>query len=270
MGVSTTFVITFITMTMPRTYGWLPPFGKALRTWALPPRVGTLSCMDSTSFGLVCGTTKGHLATFPVESNVAARTRLLSDGQALLHIHAQGVFVAGSFFDAVLGKYVVRLVDMNLQYDPFTVYHPTHVLGGGFVRVNMDLCYFSMSIDGFYVVSMGESCFTLLTVSAAPSTPSRVGQCQLWRGPSSSALRPVLMVVVLACVGVWGGGRRGRKRRMRRRKEECEIARTRTARNKRHGVHGHRKCRAGFSQQRRLPGVGPSSARMTFVRLRLQ
>lgn len=27
------------------------------------------------------------------------------------------------------------------------------MLGGGFVRVNMDLCVFSMSIDGFYVVT---------------------------------------------------------------------------------------------------------------------
>ena len=141
-------------MILPRrTYGWLPCFGTALRTWSLPPAVGKVSCMDSTSFGLVCGTTRGHVATFPVESNVAARTRLLSDGQALLHIHAQGVFVAGSFFDADLGKYVVRSIDMNQQYDPFTVYHRTHVLGGGFVRVNMDLCFFSMSIDGFYVVS---------------------------------------------------------------------------------------------------------------------
>lgn len=116
-------------------HAWNSPFGTALRTWSLPPAVGTLSCMDTTTFGLVCGTTRGHVATFPVESNVPARTRLLSDGQALLHIHAQGVFVAGSFFDATLGKYVVRLVDMNRQYNTFTIYHKTHVLGGGFVRV---------------------------------------------------------------------------------------------------------------------------------------
>jgi hypothetical protein len=153
--------------------------------------------MDSTSFGLVCGTTKGHLATFPVESNVAARTRLLSDGQALLHIHAQGVFVAGSFFDAALGKYVVRLVDMNRQYDPFTVYHRTHVLGGGFLRVNMDLCYFSMSIDGFYVVS-----------SARRGKVLRVGMLQDLLGPGMSRYTPTCVSVIddgMAVVGTLEG-----------------------------------------------------------------
>lgn len=70
-----------------------------------------------------------------------------------MHIRAQGVFVAGAFFDAIRGKYVVRLVDMNRQYDPVTIYHATHILGGGFIRMNMDLCYFSMSIDGVYVIT---------------------------------------------------------------------------------------------------------------------
>jgi hypothetical protein len=134
------------------TDGWRS-IGTALRTWSLPPAVGTLSCMDSTNFGLVGGTSRGYVATFPVESNVAATTRLLSDGQALLHVHSEGTFVAGSFYDAALGKYVVRMKDLQQQYSPFTVYHPTHVLGGGFMRMHMDLCYFSLSIDGFYVVS---------------------------------------------------------------------------------------------------------------------
>ena len=135
-----------------QTDAWAP-FGKTLRTWALPPVVGTLSCMDSTNFGLVGGTSRGYVATFPVESNVAASSSPLSDGQALLHVHAQGSFVAGSFYDGTLEKYVVRMKDLQKQYNPFSIYHPTHVLGGGFMRVSMDLCYFSMSIDGFYVVS---------------------------------------------------------------------------------------------------------------------
>lgn len=123
--------------------------------------------MDSTNFGLVCGTTKGFWATIPIESNVPARLSPLSDGQELLHIHAQGVFVAGSFFDAVLEKYVVRIADQTRQYAPHTTYHPTHILGGGFVRVNMDLCYFSLSIDGLYVIS-----------SARRGTIVRIGMLQ--------------------------------------------------------------------------------------------
>ena len=142
-------------------------FGTFLRTWSLPPRAGTLTCMDSTNFGLVCGTTKGFWATIPIESNVPARLSPLSEGQELLHIHAQGVFVAGSFFDTVLEKYVVRIADQTRQYAPHTTYHPTHVLGGGFVRVNMDLCYFSLSIDGLYVVS-----------SARRGTIVRIGMLQ--------------------------------------------------------------------------------------------
>ena len=164
------------------TDGWRS-FGQALRTWSLPPAVGTLSCMDSTNFGLVGGTSRGYVATFPVESNVAATTRLLSDGQALLHVHSEGTFVAGSFYDAALGKYVVRMKDLQQQYIPFTIYHPTHVLGGGFMRMHMDLCYFSLSIDGFYVVSsvrrrqvlrVGRLCDDMQGFSGTPTCVSVV------------------------------------------------------------------------------------------------
>lgn len=140
----------------PKAQAKLPPktLGTSVGQWTISfGKVGSFSCMDCTNHALVAGTTQGYVANFPVENNLRIKIAPLSDGQPLLHAHAKGSFVAGVFFDPKEGKYVVRTKDLTGITETFQIFHKTHVVGGGFMRVHSDLCYFSLAIDGVYVVS---------------------------------------------------------------------------------------------------------------------
>ena len=111
--------------------------------------------MDATAAGLVGGTSQGYVANFPLEVGDGVRVNLtrLTDGQELIDVHTRRSFVGGLFFDAESGTYVARTIDLLGFTIPFQVSHATYIIGGGFMRMNLDLCYFSLSIDGRYVVS---------------------------------------------------------------------------------------------------------------------
>lgn len=139
-----------------RSAAALKPVGRPLREWVLPPAVGRMSCLDCTNFGLVGGTSRGYVAKFPLERGehqhqAPAELTLLSDGQPLLHVHAKGLLVGGCFYDERLGEYVARTADASGAYKPSQTVHPTHIVGAGFMRINLDMCYFSLGIDGRYV-----------------------------------------------------------------------------------------------------------------------
>lgn len=147
-------VFFFVMYPMLLVGGWpSTSLGRPIGQWAMPSRVGAFSCMDCTNHALVGGTTQGYVANFPLERNLRINITQLSDGQPLLHVNAKGSFVAGAFYDRTLGKYVVRTKDITGITRTFQTFHKTHVIGGGFMRVNSDLCYFSLAIDGVYVVS---------------------------------------------------------------------------------------------------------------------
>lgn len=134
--------------------GWVVPGpgGKPIGEWSLPPRIGRFSCMDSAYDGLVVGTMQGYVVKFSVETNLKPNVTRLAPRE-LLHVSCKGDFVGGAFYDACRNMYVVRAVDFQDRIPPLQVYHETHVLGSGFMRVHFDLCYFSLSIDGWYVVT---------------------------------------------------------------------------------------------------------------------
>jgi hypothetical protein len=131
----------------------LKPVGRPLREWVLPPSLGRVSCMDPTSSGLVGGTSQGYVAKFPLEvaacPEPAVVTRL-SDGQSLMHVHAKGALRGACFYDERHGRYVARTADASGAYKPSQALHKTHIVGGGFMRLRLDVCYFTLAIDGRY------------------------------------------------------------------------------------------------------------------------
>lgn len=126
--------------------------GRPLREWVLPPGVGRVSCMDSTHYGLVGGTSQGYVASFPLAANdEPANAVRLSDGQPLLHAHAKGPLMGACFYDERGGRYVARTADAAGEYKASQASHQTHIVGAGFMRLHLDVCYFTLSIDGRYV-----------------------------------------------------------------------------------------------------------------------
>lgn len=134
--------------------GWTIPgnAGQAIAQWTLPPSIGKFACMDCAHDGLVVGTTKGFVVKFGVEQNLKPDVTWLAR-EKLLNAESREAFVGGTFYDRTMQKYVVRTMDKQGFRPPFQVCHDTHVLGSGFMRVHMDLCYFSLSIDGVFVVT---------------------------------------------------------------------------------------------------------------------
>jgi hypothetical protein len=133
--------------------GFLPPCLEASRSWTLPRSVlGGVTSSAATTQGLVLGTAKGYVVHLHAYDDDRGKVLLaeLTDGQSVLHVHASGPFVAGSFYDGATNHHVARTMDAEGAGHCWDVRHRTHVVGGGFCRLCMDLCHVSVSIDGHY------------------------------------------------------------------------------------------------------------------------
>ena len=77
----------------------------------------------------------------------------MSDGQPLMHVHAKGPLMGACFYDERDGKYIykARTADITGEYKSSQASHATHIVGAGFMRVHLDMCYFTLAIDGRYV-----------------------------------------------------------------------------------------------------------------------
>lgn len=145
-------------MLVPAAAAWMP-IGQPLRRWALSPGTGRVSCVDSTTGGLLSGTSKGVVLRFPVSGaeSMTMNATQLSDGQRLLHVHGEptGTFAGGCFYDECQGQYVARstMFGASPPHHWTQTCHATFIVGGGFMFVADKLCYFSLSIDGEYAAT---------------------------------------------------------------------------------------------------------------------